>query len=95
MTILRARPAPILAAVAALAATLAATGTALLAGPAAAAQGCRVDYTPNQWSGGFTANVKVSPVTPPSPDGRSPGRTPATSASRTAGTPRSPSPDRR
>ncbi|WP_431934492.1 cellulose-binding domain-containing protein [Micromonospora sp. RP3T] len=61
MTILRARPAPILAAVAALAATLAATGTALLAGPAAAAQGCRVDYTPNQWSGGFTANVKVSP----------------------------------
>ncbi|MFI2711281.1 cellulose-binding domain-containing protein [Micromonospora sp. NPDC018662] len=61
MTILRARPAPTLAAVAALAAAVAATGTAVLAGPAAAAQGCRVDYTPNQWSGGFTAAVKVSP----------------------------------
>ncbi|MCZ7435933.1 cellulose-binding domain-containing protein [Micromonospora sp. WMMC241] len=61
MTILRARTVPTLAVVAALAATVAATGTALLAGPAAAAQGCRVDYTPNQWPGGFTAAVKVSP----------------------------------
>ncbi|WFE34639.1 cellulose-binding domain-containing protein [Micromonospora sp. WMMD975] len=61
MTILRARPAPTLAAAAALAAAVAATGTALLAGPAAAAQGCRVDYTNNQWPGGFTANIKVSP----------------------------------
>ncbi|MEV0154704.1 cellulose-binding domain-containing protein [Micromonospora sp. NPDC050686] len=61
MTILRARPTPTLAVVAALAVAVAATGTALLSGPAAAAQGCRVDYTPNQWSGGFTANIKVSP----------------------------------
>ncbi|WP_204037319.1 cellulose-binding domain-containing protein, partial [Micromonospora qiuiae] len=61
MTILRARTAPILVVVAALAATVAATGTALLTGPAMAAQGCRVDYTPNQWPGGFTANIKVSP----------------------------------
>ncbi|MEU7925447.1 cellulose-binding domain-containing protein [Micromonospora sp. NPDC049107] len=61
MTILRARPAPTLAVVAALAAAVTATGTALLVAPAAAAQGCRVDYTPNQWPGGFTASVKVSP----------------------------------
>ncbi|MGC5286271.1 cellulose-binding domain-containing protein [Micromonospora sp. DT231] len=60
MTILRARPGPTLAVVAALAAVTA-TGTVLLTSPAAAAQGCRVDYTPNQWPGGFTANVKVSP----------------------------------
>ncbi|MEU7588816.1 cellulose-binding domain-containing protein [Micromonospora sp. NPDC049230] len=60
MTILRARPASTLAVVAALAAVTA-TGTALLTSPAAAAQGCRVDYTPNQWSSGFTANIKVSP----------------------------------
>ncbi|WP_330466430.1 cellulose-binding domain-containing protein [Micromonospora zamorensis] len=59
MTIFRARPAPTLVVVAALAAAV--TGTALLTGPAAAAQGCRVDYTPNQWSGGFTANIKVAP----------------------------------
>ncbi|WP_238424321.1 cellulose-binding domain-containing protein, partial [Micromonospora parastrephiae] len=61
MTILRARPAPTLAVVAALVTAVTATGTALLTGPAAAAQGCRVDYTPNQWPGGFTANIKVSP----------------------------------
>ncbi|MFG1885758.1 cellulose binding domain-containing protein, partial [Micromonospora sp. NPDC049102] len=61
MTIFRARPAPTLAVVAALAAAVTATGTALLVVPAAAAQGCRVDYTPNQWPGGFTASVKVSP----------------------------------
>ncbi|WP_406070556.1 cellulose-binding domain-containing protein [Micromonospora sp. NBC_01638] len=61
MTILRARPASTLAVVAALVAAVAATGTALLTGPAAAAQGCRVDYTPNQWPGGFTANIKVAP----------------------------------
>ncbi|MET8254333.1 cellulose-binding domain-containing protein [Micromonospora sp. NPDC005197] len=61
MTILRARPAPTLAVVAALAAAVTATGTALLVVPAAAAQGCRVDYTPNQWPGGFTANIKVTP----------------------------------
>ncbi|MET8043742.1 cellulose-binding domain-containing protein [Micromonospora sp. NPDC005215] len=60
MTILRARPASTLAVVAALAAVTA-TGTAVLTSPASAAQGCRVDYTPNQWPGGFTANVKVSP----------------------------------
>ncbi|MEU8327921.1 cellulose-binding domain-containing protein [Micromonospora sp. NPDC048839] len=59
MTILRARPASTLAVVAALAAATAA-GTALLTGPATAAQGCRVDYTPNQWPGGFTANIKVA-----------------------------------
>ncbi|MGC4783386.1 cellulose-binding domain-containing protein [Micromonospora zamorensis] len=61
MTIFRARPAPTLVVVAALAAAVTVTGTALLTGPAAAAQGCRVDYTPNQWSGGFTANIKVAP----------------------------------
>ncbi|MCK1804607.1 cellulose-binding domain-containing protein [Micromonospora sp. R42106] len=61
MTILRTRSGPALAAVTALAAVVAATATALLAGPATAAQGCRVDYTPNQWPGGFTASVKVSP----------------------------------
>ncbi|WLS45376.1 cellulose-binding domain-containing protein [Micromonospora profundi] len=61
MTIFRARPAPTLAVVVALAAAVTATGTAVLTGPAAAAQGCRVDYTPNQWPGGFTASIKVSP----------------------------------
>ncbi|MET8117738.1 cellulose-binding domain-containing protein [Micromonospora sp. NPDC005291] len=61
MTILRARPVPTLAVVAALAAAVTATGTVLLTGSAAAAQGCRVDYTPNQWPGGFTANIKVAP----------------------------------
>ncbi|WP_174530674.1 cellulose binding domain-containing protein, partial [Micromonospora maritima] len=61
MTILRARPAPTLAVVAALAAAVAAAGTAVLTGPASAAPGCRVDYTPNRWPGGFTATVEVSP----------------------------------
>ncbi|MCG5467515.1 cellulose-binding domain-containing protein [Micromonospora sp. LAH09] len=61
MTIFRARPAPTLVVVAVLAAAVTATGTALLTGPASAAPGCRVDYTPNQWSGGFTANIKVAP----------------------------------
>ncbi|TNH29925.1 cellulose-binding protein, partial [Micromonospora orduensis] len=61
MTIFRARPALTLAVVAGLAAAVTATGTALLTGPATAAQGCRVDYTPNQWPGGFTATIKISP----------------------------------
>ncbi|MDG4780128.1 cellulose-binding domain-containing protein [Micromonospora sp. WMMD961] len=61
MTILRARPALTLAVVAGLAAAVTVTGSALLTGPATAAQGCRVDYTPNQWPGGFTATVKIAP----------------------------------
>jgi len=61
MTIFRARTAATLVVAAALAAAATTTGAALLTGPAAAAQGCRVDYTPNQWPGGFTATVKVSP----------------------------------
>ncbi|MGW3892076.1 cellulose-binding domain-containing protein [Micromonospora chokoriensis] len=61
MTILRARPALTLAVVAALAAAATVTGSALLTGPATAAQGCRIDYTPNQWPGGFTATVKIAP----------------------------------
>ncbi|WFF03780.1 cellulose-binding domain-containing protein [Micromonospora sp. WMMD964] len=61
MTILRARPVLTLAVVAALAAAATVTGSALLTGPATAAQGCRVDYTPNQWPGGFTATVKIAP----------------------------------
>ncbi|MEU8421490.1 cellulose-binding domain-containing protein [Micromonospora sp. NPDC048835] len=61
MTNLRARRTSTLLVVAALAAAATTTGAALLTGPAAAAQGCRVDYTPNQWPGGFTATVKVSP----------------------------------
>ncbi|MGC4897443.1 cellulose-binding domain-containing protein [Micromonospora sp. DT31] len=61
MTNLRARSAQAVAAVAALAAAVTVTGAALLTDPAAAAQGCRVDYTANQWPGGFTAAVKVSP----------------------------------
>ncbi|GAB7047656.1 cellulose-binding domain-containing protein [Catenuloplanes indicus] len=32
-----------------------------LAPAAGAAEGCRVDYAVNQWTGGFTANVRVSP----------------------------------
>ncbi|SCL54759.1 cellulose-binding domain-containing protein [Micromonospora yangpuensis] len=63
MTMLRARPTPLLAVVVALTATVSATGAALLTSPAAAAAGCRVDYTPNQWPGGFTAAVRVSPGT--------------------------------
>ncbi|MEU8255713.1 cellulose-binding domain-containing protein [Micromonospora inaquosa] len=61
MTIFRARPAATLVVVAALAAAATTAGAALLTGPAVAAQGCQVDYTPNQWPGGFTANIKVSP----------------------------------
>ncbi|MGA4726999.1 cellulose-binding domain-containing protein [Micromonospora taraxaci] len=61
MTILRARPALTLAVAAGLAAAATVTGSALLTGPATAAQGCRVDYTPNQWPGGFTATVKIAP----------------------------------
>ncbi|WP_308290778.1 cellulose-binding domain-containing protein [Micromonospora sp. RL09-050-HVF-A] len=41
--------------------TAAAAVTTVLAGTASAAQGCRVDYQPNEWTGGFTANVRVSP----------------------------------
>ena len=47
MTIFRARPAATLVVAAALAAAATTTGAALLTGPAAAAQGCRVDYTAN------------------------------------------------
>ncbi|MEU4531234.1 cellulose-binding domain-containing protein [Micromonospora ureilytica] len=61
MTIFRARPAATLLVAAALATAATTTGAAVLTGPATAAQGCRVDYTPNQWPGGFTAAVKVSP----------------------------------
>ncbi len=61
MRIFRARPASTLVVVAALAAAATTTGAAVLTGPAVAAQGCQVDYTPNQWPGGFTATVKVSP----------------------------------
>ncbi|MEV1073706.1 cellulose-binding domain-containing protein [Micromonospora parva] len=61
MTIFRARPAATVVVVAALAAAATTTGAAVLTGPASAAQGCRVDYTPNQWPGGFTAAIKVSP----------------------------------
>jgi hypothetical protein len=59
MRITRARLAPIVAAAATLAAAVA--GTPLLTAPAAAATGCRIDYLPNQWPGGFTASVRVSP----------------------------------
>ncbi|GHJ07566.1 hydrolase [Micromonospora humidisoli] len=48
-------------AVVAATATVAAAVTTVLAGTASAAQGCRIDYQPNEWSGGFTANVRVSP----------------------------------
>ncbi|MGZ3144911.1 cellulase family glycosylhydrolase [Lentzea chajnantorensis] len=47
------------------AALVAVAGTAGLAAvtPAAAAPGCKVDYTvPSQWSGGFTANVAITNV---------------------------------
>ncbi|MDG4808777.1 cellulose-binding domain-containing protein [Micromonospora sp. WMMD1120] len=57
MRFFRARPAWAVLVVAA----LTATGTAVLTDPAGAAQGCQVTYTPNQWPGGFTAAVKVSP----------------------------------
>jgi hypothetical protein len=61
MRISHTRLRPTLAAVAAMAAAVTVTGTALLGGPAAAATGCKVDYVPNTWPGGFTANIKVSP----------------------------------
>ncbi|MDG4786045.1 cellulose binding domain-containing protein [Micromonospora sp. WMMD1102] len=34
--------------------------TVVLTAPASAATGCRVDYTVNQWSGGFSANVALT-----------------------------------
>lgn len=34
--------------------------TAVLTSPANAATGCRVNYTTNQWPGGFTANVAIT-----------------------------------
>jgi len=48
-------------AAAALASGLATTAVALVAAPGAnAATGCQVTYTPNSWTGGFTAAIKVS-----------------------------------
>ncbi|MFC4110122.1 cellulose-binding domain-containing protein [Micromonospora zhanjiangensis] len=61
MTNTRARLTPLLAATVAVAAATAVTGTTLIGGPASAAQGCQVTYQANQWTGGFTANIKVSP----------------------------------
>lgn len=47
---------------AALSAALVAVAAGITFAPTAgAAEGCRVDYTANQWTGGFTANVRVSP----------------------------------
>ncbi|GJF27884.1 hydrolase [Kitasatospora sp. NE20-6] len=49
------------------AAALAATAAALLPLPAASAAdspGCRVDYTANRWTGGYTAAVKVTNLGP-------------------------------
>jgi endoglucanase len=41
--------------------SVSATAGLALVTPAAAAPGCRVDYTvPSQWSGGFTGNVAVT-----------------------------------
>jgi hypothetical protein len=49
------------AGIAATAAVLVGVGlTAVLTSPASAATGCRVNYTTNQWSGGFTANVALT-----------------------------------
>ncbi|MFE9185939.1 MULTISPECIES: cellulose-binding domain-containing protein [Micromonospora] len=59
MRISRARLTPIVAAGAVLAAALA--GVGLPTAPATAAAGCRIDYVPNQWTGGFTANIRISP----------------------------------
>ncbi|MGC4806897.1 cellulose-binding domain-containing protein [Micromonospora sp. DT233] len=59
MRMSRARLTPIAAAAAVLATALA--GLGLPTEPAAAAAGCRIDYVPNQWPGGFTATVRVSP----------------------------------
>ncbi|MGW9194525.1 cellulose-binding domain-containing protein [Micromonospora chersina] len=59
MRISHARLAPVVAAVATLAAAV--VVTPLVAGPAAAAQGCQVDYRPTVWPGGFTATVRVAP----------------------------------
>ncbi|MFD2765382.1 cellulose-binding domain-containing protein [Micromonospora eburnea] len=59
MRISRARLTPLVAAVATLVA--AAVVTPLAAGSATAAQGCRIDYLANEWSGGFTATVRVAP----------------------------------
>ncbi|MEU8264067.1 cellulose-binding domain-containing protein [Micromonospora sp. NPDC048999] len=59
MRIFRARLTPLVAAAATLVA--AAVVTPLAAGPATAAQGCRIDYQPNEWPGGFTATVRVAP----------------------------------
>lgn len=59
MRISHARLAPLAAATVTL---VAAVGVApLIAGPAAAAQGCQIDYRPNEWPGGFTATVRVAP----------------------------------
>lgn len=59
MRISRARLAPIAAATAVLAAASVVAG--LPNAPATAAAGCRIDYVPNQWPGGFTATIRISP----------------------------------
>ncbi|MGC9670454.1 cellulose-binding domain-containing protein [Planosporangium sp. 12N6] len=48
------------AALAAAATLLATAGFAVAATNASAAGTCRVTYTPNQWTGGFTANVRIT-----------------------------------
>ncbi|SBT44029.1 cellulose-binding domain-containing protein [Micromonospora narathiwatensis] len=59
MRISRARLTPLVATAATLVA--AAVVTPVAAGPATAAQGCQIDYLPNEWPGGFTATVRVAP----------------------------------
>ncbi|GII22933.1 cellulose-binding domain-containing protein [Planosporangium mesophilum] len=49
-----------LAALAAAATLLAAAGSVAVTTRASAAGTCRVDYTTNQWTGGFTANVRIA-----------------------------------
>src|SRR5581483_783269 len=44
----------------ALAVLLAASAVTAWAGPAPAAPGCEVGYTVNQWTGGFTAQVRLT-----------------------------------
>jgi hypothetical protein len=59
MRIIHARPVQLVAAAATLVAAVAVVP--LVTGPAAAAQGCQIDYRPNEWTGGFTATIRVSP----------------------------------
>ena len=54
---------------AAAAITLAAGLGVAVAGQASAAAGCRVDYTANQWSTGFTADVKITNLGDPISNG--------------------------